>query len=478
MTKISGFLSQDVKVTRKTTPDSPFTTEGLPPSWVPLMEKIMRFFDQLQYPIMTPFGQMGKRKADQTRKENTWITEIKDSWAGVAAGVKADWKMAAAFVKKTGYQLFVKDYAERKKNGLSLPGSPDVLHQVYGLWMSNWGGNYQVRAQRDDVELTGQVTLSFNYKKDEFTPTFGDPFNFAVTLWYFEAGEIKTETHTWSAPAGDVPWTVVSETYGTAGRKYFHHRVIFYLDVYDADVYFADFLISDQTLSWTVDYDCTVLPNLATPPWATTNSVSTIKISGNRLHLAEVADSANYVVYTRTPAFDNAVGSTVEFRVKIEEGTEKDVGNVGYTVRVVHCDGVRKVEYLLYQNGIIFKFGTEHEKYHLNTRIYRTYRSYIRGNRLYFYIGQTLAFRKDLVTSGSQEVSFAHYGRADYPTESRWGWVKYYQGKDEAPGEDIFREGWWIEAGKTWEIDNLYRKTGWTFTPEYHVPFFDVVYLG
>lgn len=477
MAKIKGFLSQDVEVTRKETPDSDEATINIPPSWIPLMEKILRWFDNQAYPVFTPFFQHKTRAAKERNVNKQWITEIKTSWGGLAAATKANWKTAAAFVKRSGYQLFMKDYAYRKKNHLSLPGAPNVLFQVKGLLMSNPGPVAQVRLQRDDVQLTGQVTVSFNYKKVENAPTGGDPFKFIATLYYFKAGLIYTETHTWNAPAGNVAWASVSETFGTASRKYFHCRVLFYLDNYDADVYFANFLIQDQTLAWTVTYEANTVPESDAQPWTKTGSVSTIKISGNRLHLGEVADSANSVVYSRTPVFTNVVGSTVEFRLKIEKGTEKDAGSDEYVARVVHCDGVRKVEYLFYQNGIIFKLGSEHHKYHYDMTRYKTYRSYLRGNRLYFYIGRALAFRKELTTSGSQEVSFAHYGRDDYDTESRWGWVKYYQGKDAAPGEDILREGWWLKAGEIWDPDTLYRKTGWTFTPEYHVPYFDVIYL-
>lgn len=477
MAKPKGFFSQDVEVERRETPDSPIDTRNLPPSWLPLADKILRWYDQLQYPVITPFGVMGKRKAKQTRRDNTWITEIKTAWAAVAAGTKANWKTAAAFVKRNGYQLFVKDYAYRKRNHLSLPGTPNVLHQVKGLLMSNPGPVAQCRLQRDDVQLTGQVTLSFNYKKTENVPTGGDPFNFLATLWYFKGGQILTETHTWSAPAGNVAWASVSETYGTAGRKYFHHRVIFYLDNYDADVYFANFLLQDQTLAWTVTYNATVLPENASPVWTKTGSVTTEKIRGDRLNLAEPSTGALNVTYSRVPFFNNVLGSTVEFRLKIEEGTEKESGDDQYTARVVHSDGARRVEYLFFQNGIIFNTGSEYEKYHYDTTRYRTYRSFIRGSRLYFYIGRTLAYRKVLAASAVQIVRFGHYGRSGFDTESRWGWVKYYQGKDEAPGEDILREGWWIKAGKEWEVDTLYRKTGWTFTPEYHVPYFNVVYL-
>lgn len=478
MAKIKGFLSQDVEVTRKITPDSPFTTEGMPPSWLPLIEKIMRWYDQLIYPVMTPFGQMGARKAKQTRRDNTFLTEVSAAWSALAPAERAEWNDAAIFVKRSGYQLFVKDYCYRKQEGLSLPGTPSLYHQVHGLQMSNPGGLANVRLQRDDIILTGEISLTFNYKKVENAPTGGDPFNFVVTLWYMEGGEIKTETHTWEAPAGNRPWDEVHESYGTAGRKYFHHRIIFYLDDYDADVYFANFLLKDRTISWTVSYDGDVFPDADTPVWTKTGSVSTEKIRGKRLHLAEVADILSSVVYLRVPSFINNIGSSVKWRLKIEKGTAKDAGEDEFTARVVHSDGARRVEYFLYQNGIIFKIGDEYKKYHLDITKYRTFRSFIKDNRLNFDIGRTNVLREILPESAVQEVSFGHYGRDNYDSESRWGFVKYYHGGEEDPGYDILREGWWLLTGEIWEPSTLYRKSGWTFLPEYHVPYFDVVYLG
>ena len=521
MTKISGFLSQDVEVTRQETPDDPTVsvwadfdgqwsdpraawgsagvTTTLPPEWLPLIEKILRFFDQLQYPIMGPFGHMGEKKAGSTRKQNTYITVIRAAWAILDVSLanwadtvyawadpvaewgrpanKALWKTAAAFVKRTNYQLFVKDYSYRLKNGLSLPGSPNVLHQTHGLLMGNWGGVGNVRLQRDDVDLTGQVTVSFNYKKVERAPTPSVPFKFLATLYYFEDGENKMETHTWNAPAGNVDWASVSETFGTANRLYYHLRVIFYLDSYDADVYFANFLIQDKTLTWTVDYDATVLPENASPIWTKTGSISTEKIWGDMLHLAETTLLTDSVVYSRVPVFDNSIGSSVKWRLKIEKGPDKDSGTDNYLARVVHCDGTRKAEYLFYQNGFILKLGNEYFKYHLGVRKYRTYKSHIRQNRLYFFIGRTLVFRKELATSGSQEVSFGHFGRSGHETESRWGFVRYFQGADEDPGFDVLREGWWLKAGEEWEPEVLYRNKGWSFLPGYYEPYFSVIYL-
>ena len=85
--------------------------------------------------------------------------------------------------------------------------------------------------------------------------------------------------------------------------------------------------------------------------------------------------------------------------------------------------------------------------------------------------------RESLPVSAVQEVSFGHFGRDKYDTESRWGFVKYFHGSDDDPGFDIMREGWWLKTSEVWEPDNIYRKTDWTFTPEYHVPYFDVVNL-
>jgi hypothetical protein len=42
---------------------------------------------------------------------------------------------------------------------------------------------------------------------------------------------------------------------------------------------------------------------------------------------------------------------------------------------------------------------------------------------------------------------------------------------------DKYRENWQYKAGKVWEYDNLYRKSGWLFTPGYRVPYFEVLYL-
>ena len=143
----------------------------------------------------------------------------------------------------------------------------------------------------------------------------------------------------------------------------------------------------------------------------------------------------------------------------------------------MNADDVRRVEYLFYINGFMVVIGNQIFKYHLDMRRYRTFRSFIQGDRLYLYHGRTLLVRKELNSVGDQTVSFGHYGSNSYETETRWSYLKYYHGGDEDPGFDVLKESWWIPAGEIWEPDTLYRKTGWTFFPEYHVPYFNVVYL-
>lgn len=478
MAKVRGFFSQDVEKTEADYPGGPQITTKVPPSWLPLLEKVIRWFNNQTYPVWTVFGSTSPRKRKKVNRSNTFLPTVRLVWHDLSDAERQAWADSADFVERTGYQLFVKDCSYRIKQLMPYPRIPSQYFGMYGLAIKNPGGTEDVRLQRDDVNAVGQVTLSFNYKKVERAVTGGEPFRAVITLWYFEGGENKTETHTWEAPAGNVGWTTVSETYGESGRLYFHHRVVYYLDDYNADVYLANFKITDQSLSWTIEYDGDVLPENDDNPWSKSGDLSDIFSYRSRLHLIENADSANSVEYSRTPSFDNAMGSCVKFRMKIKEGTEKDSGNDNYIARVVHSDGTKKVEYLFYQNGIILKLGDVYKKYHYETTNWHTYTSYIRGDRVYLYVARTLAFRHDNLPSGGQEVLFGHYGREDYDGESQWSYLRYYHGADEAPGEVIAKEGWLFKAGEEWEPDTLYRKEGWSFEPSYTTTYFDVVYLG
>lgn len=217
----------------------------IPAAWEALMEKILRWFDNQQYPVWAPFNLHSTRSAKKANKERTYLVSVASEWGLLDAATKAQWATAADFGTLNNYQLFTSDYSYRRKNNLSLPGTPNAFHQLMGISWQNPDPLATCRLRRDCKDLEGQVTIAFNYEKTEYNPTTDKPFSFLATLYYFEDGLNKTETHEWSAGAGNKAWQAVSETFGTAGRKYFHLTILWYLDGYDAKINIDRLLVSD-----------------------------------------------------------------------------------------------------------------------------------------------------------------------------------------------------------------------------------------
>ncbi|HUV42313.1 MAG TPA: hypothetical protein VMY36_00135 [Patescibacteria group bacterium] len=231
MTLIDQYFSPDLEI---------------PPSWLPLLEKIMRWYDNQKYPIFGPFFSHGTRSAKAENKERTYLYKISDAWKELDQETKDAWETASAFGTLNRYQLFTSDYSYRRKIGLSLPGAPNAFHQLFGMRLQNPSGSVNVRLRRDEKDLVGPVTIAFNYLKTENAPTGDLPFKFIATLYYFADGQNKEITHEWSAPAGNVDWVSVFEQFGVVGLPYFHLRLIWYFDGYDAIVDLDRLLISDQ----------------------------------------------------------------------------------------------------------------------------------------------------------------------------------------------------------------------------------------
>jgi hypothetical protein len=499
MVKVQGFLSQEVLVTRKPSPDSEDQTVNLPPEYKALLEKIIRYFNNFNYPTWATSFLHLTRSAKARNAEKTYLPDIKPLWAALSAETKELWKQSAAFVKRSGYQLFVKDCCYRMKNGLECPRDPSVFFQMFGLKVSNPDGASECRFQRDDVLLTGPITISFNYKKFDYgayrilQETLGrilletgdclladsssNSFRFEVTAWYFEAGENKTETLSWESPVGNVDWTAVEESFGTADRLYYHFRIVFYVDYLNMDIYFTDFLIQDKNRSWSVDYIGNCLPENAAPAWSKTGSFTTIKSIGKRLHLLEEVGSENEVKWTRTPTFINSVGSTVYARLRVDQGYEKQAGEDAWAFKIIHSDGTYRIDLLFYTNGFALKIGDIYHVYHEDMTKLKTIRSFIIDNMVHIYLGTKEVYREELSGSGAAEVSFGAQGLEEYPTEVWLAELAYFSGEKSALEDEVYRQGFWILAGEEWVVDNLYRKTGWTFVPDYAVPYFDLVYL-
>jgi hypothetical protein len=174
------------------------------------------------------------------------MTEVAAAWALLDAPTKATWKTYAANISRNGWQLYMQEYCYRKKYDLSIPPTPNEYHQMNGLKLSNPSGSEIIQAQRYDITAQGEMTVRFNYTKVENSETEALPFRAHAIAYYFEAGENKSEEHTFEAPAGNVSWNQVEFTFGTTGRYYFELIITFELDHYDADVIIDNFVITDD----------------------------------------------------------------------------------------------------------------------------------------------------------------------------------------------------------------------------------------
>ena len=266
--------------------------QNIPPEWLPLLEKILAYFDNQIYPTWATRNQQKTRAAKKVLKEKTYIPSAAAAWKNLTPAEKANWAAAAAFGTLNKYQLFLCDFSYRRKNGLSLPGTPYALREMMGLKIDNPGGLSIVRLRRDEKDLVGPIGISFTYKKDEHAlltqdewsdsvktwsdavamwtgvevAAWSDPnidwadtlarwayssaglFHFVATAYYFENGKNNIETMSWDAPAGTLVWNQVTQTFGTAGRKYFHLTINWYMDNYNATVFFDHLLITSNSL--------------------------------------------------------------------------------------------------------------------------------------------------------------------------------------------------------------------------------------
>lgn len=218
---------------------------SIPPEFETSLSKILSHFDQLIYPTWASRNFHVTRAAKVANQGKTYIPGVRSVWAIFTPAEKQAWENAKGYTGYSNYQLFTTDYSYRKKNGLSLPGSPYATHQLYGLKFSNPGGGDLIRARLHLKDLVGPLTISFNYKKGQYDIPADQSFNFEATAFYFDGGLNISDVKTWESPTGDIAWASVSQSWGTTGRKYFHLIIEFKLDNYDADVFLDNLRISD-----------------------------------------------------------------------------------------------------------------------------------------------------------------------------------------------------------------------------------------
>ena len=259
----------------------------IPPGYQELLDKILAHFDNMIYPTWATRFFHKTRSAKKANKEKTYLPSIASYWAALTVPEKAAWGTAAAFGTLNKYQLFTTDLSYRRKNGLSVPGTPNQYHEMMGLKIDNPAAEDNIYARRDEKDLVGPVSISFTYKKSEYpsiydvvwsdssygwsdplapwgddSPQWSDPrfnwsddlvswgyspsaivFDLVATLYYFDAGKNKTLTHTWTAPDGNVDWTQVSFSFGSSGQKYFHLTIFLRLNLYQVTILLDHFLV-------------------------------------------------------------------------------------------------------------------------------------------------------------------------------------------------------------------------------------------
>ncbi len=221
---------------------------SFPPGYQSLLAKIVAWFDNQIYPTWATRNRHQTRAAKARNAEKTYLPAVRDIWATLTAGAKAAWASASVFGTLNNYQLFTSDYCFRRKNGLSLPGTPDDLFEMMGLEIQNPGGLETVTLRRDEKDLVGPIGINFTYQKIENAAAPGVGFRFVATAYYFDAGENKTSVLEWSAPSGNVSFSQVSESFGVAGRKYYHLTIYWYLESYDAIIDLDHFLITSNSV--------------------------------------------------------------------------------------------------------------------------------------------------------------------------------------------------------------------------------------
>lgn len=217
----------------------------LPPAYDLLLAKILAHFNQSIYPTWATRNFHLTRAAVKVLKEKTVLPKVRDAWILLSAAQKLDWKNAAGYTGYNKYQLFTADYVYRRKNNLSLPGIPYTTHQLYGLKVANPGGSGNIRIRLHLKDLVGPLTISFNYKKVQYSVPAGLSFNFKAQAFKFDGGLNIVSEKEWISPTGNVAWASVSQIFGSTGIKYFHLTVEFKLDNYDADVFLDNLSISD-----------------------------------------------------------------------------------------------------------------------------------------------------------------------------------------------------------------------------------------
>lgn len=220
----------------------------LPAEWAVFWAKVVRWYGLRGIPTYSRLWFQDYPRMRKIRYNISDFKQMGSAWKGLSAAVQQDWRDAAhaCWDYNRGYRLFTADYIYRLIGGLPIPGAPNIYHQLFGLEMLNPGGSDNVFMRRDDKDIVGQITAKIKFKKTENTPSAVAGFKIQQTAYHFTDGGYDTDTDEYSAPAGNIAWIEVEQTFGVADREYFHYKIVLTIDNYDAIIDIDSIELTDK----------------------------------------------------------------------------------------------------------------------------------------------------------------------------------------------------------------------------------------
>ena len=162
--------------------------------------------------------------------DQSLIYEIAREWGLLDSATKILWDDASESNSgaRFGYQLFVQDYSFRKSVGMSLPGNPNLFHQLKILRVEKLSDDVCTSGYSPDVLLDDPVTLTFNYRVQRVAPLDNSYLFAAVSYIHWVGGDYQSGIGWLYLKPVDDEW-YSAEIVTTGDPPYFHWESIYFI---------------------------------------------------------------------------------------------------------------------------------------------------------------------------------------------------------------------------------------------------------
>ena len=224
------------------------TQVSIPPEFRESFKEAFRDYDSRSIPIFSAKWFQDTRLGILRRRAQSLFDKVSVDWKALDDETRQTWKNAAfkAYGYYRGFRLFTSDWIYRYEQKLSVPGSPNIYHQLFGL-RAYCPGEYQLSYFNVHLkDLIGPLTVKFDYKKN-ILPGGGTPaFMLSPNAYYFAAGRSANDHEYWNSPAGSQPWSHVEHTWAISDRHYFHVVLNFNVGWGELEVFFDNLVVEDK----------------------------------------------------------------------------------------------------------------------------------------------------------------------------------------------------------------------------------------